>query len=76
MKILIALVIIVIIANKNYIQYMWKEYVWKEHVVDSFPKNLPPFCFDCNESSCVECKAHEAYLISPDRGWKVWNEIS
>jgi len=36
----------------NYLKSMFKKDYW----VQPFPEKYAPECFDCNESTCVNCK--------------------
>lgn len=68
--------VILVIALLSVI--FWPNLKWwfgvyiKPSIQEDFPENLPPFCHECNKTSCKGCKAHQAYLHSKDEGWAEW----
>lgn len=65
---IIALITVVCWPNLKW----WYELYIKPSVVQDFPEKHPPFCFECNAPSCKGCKAHQAYLKDPAKGWDEW----
>ena len=47
----------------------WYGVYIKPSLIQDFPEELPPFCFECNATDCKGCKAHQAYLKNHSEGW-------
>jgi hypothetical protein len=41
-----------IYVNRDYLKSFWQE-----HFCDYYDETKPPFCFECNYSSCDKCEA-------------------
>jgi hypothetical protein len=76
---IIALIIVVCWPNLKWWYELYIKPSLTEVQNDEYFKkhpNTPPFCYECNELSCKGCKAHQAYLEDPKKGWDVWyNEM-
>jgi len=69
--VLICMLVAFFYFNRNWIKYMWKE-----HFCDEFPVDLPPFCMDCKEPSCENCKAKSLWKKDPNKALEIFFEMN
>lgn len=73
--------LIVVLVITLFSVIFWPNLKWwyglyiKPSIEQDFPEKYPPFCFECNASSCKGCKAHQAYLKNHADGWAAWYEM-